>query len=85
MENEPKKHLISPLPEKQTGFVSTMLNGFFAGIFMCFKISVSIWIYPLSWTLDLFNYVLKMARFLLAFIIGGLQGVFKSLGVGVFG
>ena len=67
------------------GILSSAINGVLMAIFSCFKLSLYFWSYPLVWALDLFHYIFKILRVLLSFIVGGLQAVFRSLGVGVFG
>lgn len=85
MPTKSDKVYTSPPQEKYTGFAGSVLNGLLMVFFACIKISIYFWSYPLSWALDLFNYVIRMGRVLLTFFVGGLQGVFRSLGIGVFG
>ena len=67
------------------GLVRSIVNGLLMVVFACIKVSVYFWSYPLSWAFDLFNYFIRMGSVVLTFFVGGLQGVFRSLGVGVFG
>ena len=37
------------------------------------------------WAFDALSYLAKAARVVLSFVVGGLQNVFKTLGIGAFG
>ena len=41
--------------------------------------------YPIIWALECIKWVIKPIRVVLAFIVGGLQAVLKTLGIGIFG
>lgn len=53
--------------------------------FSFIKIAVCVLYYPLILFVTCLTGLTKLGRVLLSFVVGGLQGVFKSLGMGVFG
>ena len=76
---------VGPQDKKYSGLLNPLISAALGAIFLCLKMSIYFWSYPLSWAFNLFNYAVRTFRVLLTFLVGGLQGVFRSLGVGVFG